>query len=205
MATAEDNIWLFGYGSLVWKQGFPYADSLVGCVRGWRRRFWQGSTDHRGVPGSPGRVVTLIPDHDEVEEIDGHRPWESNPSVTWGVAFMIEACHKDEVLRQLDFREKGGYTKTLVDVFSSHDAAEPVVKDAILYTGTTSNPNYLGPAAPEEISHTIAHSVGPSGPNVEYFTRLQSFMQHIGQHDEHVMELAPHVERVSQAIDVEKE
>jgi len=62
----ETDIWIFGFGSLVHTPGFEHDDIVKGYVRGWRRVWWQGSTDHRGTPEAPGRTVTLARDPEAV-------------------------------------------------------------------------------------------------------------------------------------------
>ena len=53
-------IWIFGYGSLMWNPGFSYERKETCFIKGWERRFWQESSDHRGTVSMPGRVATII-------------------------------------------------------------------------------------------------------------------------------------------------
>ena len=68
-----DPLWIFGYGSLVWRPEERWSDydAKPCAVRGWRRYFAQLSTDHRGVPGAPGLVCTLLEDAPEVSQSSG--------------------------------------------------------------------------------------------------------------------------------------
>ena len=57
--AVEADVWIFGFGSLIHNPGFEYAARNSGYIKGWRRVWYQGSTDHRGTIESPGRTVTL--------------------------------------------------------------------------------------------------------------------------------------------------
>ena len=70
-----------------WKVGFAYTERKICCARGWRRRFYQGSTDHRGTTAFPGRTVTLA------------RP-------CWGAAYRVAPEDVEATLANLEVREK---------------------------------------------------------------------------------------------------
>ncbi len=163
--------WIFGYGSLVWRAGFPFERRELAWVEGYSRRFWQGSTDHRGVPDAPGRVVTLIRE-------PGAR--------CLGMAYELRAAERDGVLEQLDYRERGGYERveTALSFFEGSAGAR-----GLLYLATAANPNFLGPAPVETIAEQIRGAVGPSGPNPEYLTELARFLRNHGADEPHVFEL----------------
>lgn len=167
---SSDAVWIFGYGSITWRPAFRFGERRPGFVRGWARRFWQGSTDHRGVPGAPGRVVTLV---------------RETGAVCWGAAYRIEEDEAPEVLARLDEREKGGFDRCPVTV--EFGAGDPV--GAVLYVAGPANLNYLGPAPLDEIARQVSSSAGPSGSNREYVLRLAEALRGLGAHDDHVYEL----------------
>ncbi|XP_052204227.1 gamma-glutamylcyclotransferase 2-3 isoform X2 [Diospyros lotus] len=176
-------MWVFGYGSLIWKAGFNYDDRLVGFIKGYRRVFYQGSTDHRGTPEYPGRTVTLEP-----------APRE------WGVAYKIAGKEdKETALTYLEVREKQYDKKTYVDFFTDSMALAPAVSGVMVYIASPDrklNPNYLGPALLEEIARQIIHAEGPSGPNKDYLFQLEKALLQFGCEDKHVIELANEVRRI---------
>lgn len=48
IVAEKTSLWIFGYGSLVWKPDFKYKRSKVGYIQGYKRRFWHGDNFHRG-------------------------------------------------------------------------------------------------------------------------------------------------------------
>ncbi|XP_010538981.1 PREDICTED: gamma-glutamylcyclotransferase 2-3 [Tarenaya hassleriana] len=178
-------MWVFGYGSLIWKQGFPFDECLPGFITGYRRVFYQGSTDHRGTPEFPGRTVTLEP-------ADGE--------VCWGVAYKItKEKDKKDALDYLEVREKQYDKKVYLDLFTDPNASEPAVSGMLVYIASSdkkSNKNYLGPAPLEDIAKQIIKSEGPSGPNRDYLFHLEKALLQLGFEDKHVMDLANEVRRI---------
>ena len=171
------SLWVFGYGSLIWRTGFPFIDSRPAFIRGWSRRFWQGSTDHRGVPGAPGRVVTLVADPG---------------AICWGRAYRLEEHVQDAVMAQLDHREQGGYERLELALHFSND--ESVT--GVTYHATAANHEYLGEATVAAIAQQVFSASGPSGPNIDYVLHLERALLELGKPDPHVTELADAVRRL---------
>ena len=159
-------VWLFGYGSLIYKVDFPYLERRPASIRGWERRFWQGSHDHRGTPQAPGRVVTLIPAAD---------------AICAGMAYLIEP----ETFGPLDIREKNGYLRVATEL--TLDDERHV--EGLVYIATADNAAFLGPASEREIAQHIAQAHGPSGPNREYLLGLANALRTLRADDPHVFEV----------------
>ncbi|VDK42885.1 unnamed protein product [Anisakis simplex] len=148
-------MWVFGYGSLLWYTDFPYDKAVPGCVRGYSRRFWQLSPDHRGTPQSPGRTVTLVADQN---------------GSCWGLAYKVHESQVENTIEYLDYREKAGYVREKV-TFHPDDGSEAFTLNVYI-AAANSNPYYTGPTDVDTIIETILSSRGPSGTNLEYALRL---------------------------------
>lgn len=170
---AEDRgVWIFGYGSLVWRPAFEFIESLPAWIDGWERRFWQGSTDHRGVPGAPGRVVTLTAEA-------GAR--------CWGRAYRLGAGSEQVVTAQLDERERGGYRREEVPIYLRGQPQKCV--SGLLYRAVPGNPNDLGDSPLADVAVQVREARGPSGTNLEYVRELASALRGLGVEEDPVYAL----------------
>lgn len=164
------SIWLFGYGSLIYKVDFPFLEQRPASIQGWERRFWQASHDHRGTPESPGRVVTLI---------------ESPGATCKGMAYRVSPS----VFEHLDVREKNGYLR-FATTMTFEDGSH---REGLVYIATEDNEAFLGHAPDADIARQIAGAVGPSGPNSEYLLRLAESLRSLGATCPHTFAIETHL------------
>lgn len=164
--SGQDSVWLFGYGSLIFKADFPYLQRRPASIDGWVRRFWQGSHDHRGTPEHPGRVLTLI---------------KSPGARCVGMAYQVAP----EVFDHLDVREKNGYLRFTTPMLFTDGHCE----EGLVYIASEDNAAFLGPASEQDIARQIAASRGPSGANRDYLLDLAEALRAMGAEDPHVFAL----------------
>lgn len=170
--AGREDVWLFGYGSLIYKVDFPYLERRRASINGWVRRFWQASHDHRGTPENPGRVLTLT---------------EQPDAVCTGMAYRVTP----DVFEHLDHREKNGYLRLPVELHFEHGAQA----QGLVYLAGADNAAYLGPASEAEIARQIANSEGPSGRNDEYVLKLAAALDAMGVDDPHVFAIAAQLQQ----------
>ncbi|CAH0731951.1 unnamed protein product, partial [Brenthis ino] len=169
-------MWVFGYGSLVWKVDFKYESKVIGYVQGYLRRFYQHSIDHRGISEKPGRVVTLVPSEDPNSKV-------------WGVAYKIRTEDIEQVINHLDYREKNGYSKQTVTFHPQDKYLTPF--SLTLYVATKDNESFAGPASIDDIAKQVVSCQGPSGTNKEYVYNLAEAMRKLAPdiQDDHLFAL----------------
>lgn len=163
------HVWLFGYGSLIWRPDIEFIERRPARLHGWVRRFWQGSRDHRGVPDNPGRVVTLVAE-------TGHCD---------GLAYLVDKGITEATFDALDYREKNGYERFEAEIqFRNHATAMGLV-----YIAPLDNHAFLGPAPLDEMVQQIRSCQGPSGRNDDYLFELAAALRSLDAEDDHVFEL----------------
>ncbi len=175
-------MWIFAYGSLIFRPDVAFLERRRAYVAGWGRRFWQGSPDHRGVPDAPGRVATLLPIAGEV---------------CGGCAYRLDPDRAADILSALDVREQAGFERRCLPL---HDAGEHApFAEGITWVAGADNAHFLGPLPELEIAAYVRARRGPSGENADYVLRLAASLRELGIEDPHVEAVARHLEASARA------
>lgn len=184
-----DDIWIFGYGSILWRQGFAFERSIVGFVKGHVRRFHLADGGHRGTPTNPGRAAMLEPALDEDR--------------CWGCAYLLPKRDAMRILETMDIREKA-YEKRCLDLYGRSLDSQPVVRDVVAYVcpkdpTLAKAAGHTGATSVAKIASVIAAARGPSGRNLDYLYRLDGWLLQHGIRDDHVRSIAKAVRALQEA------
>ena len=174
------DVWIFGYGSLIWRPGFDFEESEFATLNGWRRSFQQASPDHRGTQEAPGRVLTIT-------QAAGAR--------CIGKVFRVSAGEWPTVLRYLEVRESGGYEALQVEVTSARG-------NLLAWTWVASSENryFVKSETFEKTIEVMLSAEGESGLNLDYVLNLETALNEAGIIDEEVSRFAYELRmRISEA------
>ncbi len=158
------DLWIFAYGSLIWRPNFHYEEAVPALLEGAHRALCLYSVVHRGRPGAPGLVLGLD---------KGGR--------CQGVAFRVHASRVKHTRAYLHRRE---------NVTNAYSAPMKPVKlpggsqvEALCYIVNRDHPQYAGALPIERQARLVRRGVGRSGPNIDYVVNTVEHLRALGVHD----------------------
>ncbi len=175
--VTADDLWVFGYGSLIWRPGFDFCESVKGRLSGFHRALCVRSFVHRGTPERPGLVFGL-----------------DRGGACVGMAFRVEARHREPVLAYLRERElpTNVYKERVLSVLLTDGRRV----HAVAFVVDRGHAQYAGKLAADEAATVVARSHGRSGANVEYVVSVHAELKAMGLADrwlDDVVSRLPHV------------
>jgi cation transport protein ChaC len=158
------DLWVFGYGSLMWRPGFPYVERRHADLHGFHRWLCVLSHVHRGTPDRPGLVLGL-----------------DRGGRCRGVAFRVAAGEADATVRYLREREQvtGVYLERRLPV--RLDGGGSVT--ALAYIVDRRHPQYAGRLPEPELLRLVRQGRGVSGANPDYVRSTYEHLSAMGVDD----------------------
>lgn len=162
--VSDGGLWVFGYGSLMWRPGFAYARRSKALLRGWRRSLCVYSHVYRGSPERPGLVLGL--------DRGGACP---------GVAFEVDSALREATIRYLREREQvtAVYVERVAPV--TLESGDRVL--AVTYVADRLHDQYAGRLDREAMLEYVRAGKGQSGDNAEYILETNDHLQALGVRD----------------------
>ncbi len=184
-------LWIFGYGSLMWRPGFEFEEAVAGRVEGWRRGFYIYSTHHRGTHARPGLVLAL-----------------DRGGTCTGIAFRVATYRVAETLAYLREREQinGVYREQRMAVRLDDGSHRHV--EAIAYVAERRHPSYAGRLPLSTQARLIRAAAGVSGPNLHYLINTLRHLDTLGVQEHELSRLmavaGPHLARKAAGHDLHR-
>lgn len=163
MRSGED-LWVFAYGSLMWRPGFDFSERHRAFVRGYHRSLCIYSHVHRGTRDRPGLVLGL------------DRGGSCN-----GIAFRVESAAAEATCAYLRAREQ--VTLVYREVAVRIRLADGRVVDALCYVADRSHAQYAGRLDRPELIRLVAQGEGVSGKNADYVKSTQAHLAELAIRD----------------------
>jgi cation transport protein ChaC len=162
-AAPAADIWVFGYGSLIWNPAFDFAEKRTGRIHGYHRRYCILSQTGRGSPDRPGMMLGL-----------------DRGGSCHGVAYRIAPGKVEQEIEILWSREMvaRGYDARWVRV---HTGKGPV--HAIAFIVRRDFDRYCGPMDEAEMARLIASASGWLGSCAEYLHNTVAHLDALGLPD----------------------
>ena len=170
---AAGDLWVFGYGSLIWRPGFNFLERVPARVTGLHRSLCVYSFVHRGSPERPGLVLGL-----------------DRGGACRGLAYRVAAAARGEPLQYLRAREQvtAVYRETIRSVTLLGNPERRV--DALIYIVDRGHRQYAGKLTLDQRLHHIRQGHGQSGPNRDYVLATVTALEALGCRDEELHLLA---------------
>ncbi|NKB50733.1 MAG: gamma-glutamylcyclotransferase [Rhizobiaceae bacterium] len=160
----DGDIWVFGYGSLMWNPGFEYLEVQQAKAFGVHRAPCIYSWVHRGTKQRPGIVLGL-----------------ARGGACIGKAFKISSDNRDETLAYLRAREL--VTNVYLERLRPIVLASGTTVKAVTYIADADHEQYAGRLGHEALIAQIKGAVGKSGPNESYITDTTDHLREMGIKD----------------------
>jgi glutathione-specific gamma-glutamylcyclotransferase len=158
------DLWVFGYGSLMWRPGFVYERAVKARLSGFHRSLCVVSHVHRGTPEKPGLVLGL-----------------DRGGSCLGIAFLVRGEHRAETIAYLRGRElvTHVYHETVRPIRLEHGEAA----QALTYVVDRRHVQYGGRKPTVEAAEIVRHAHGASGPNIDYVVNTVAHLKTLGIRD----------------------
>jgi glutathione-specific gamma-glutamylcyclotransferase len=176
LARPSDDLWVFGYGSLMWLPGFEYLERHGGFVHGWRRSLCIYSHIYRGTAERPGLVLGL-----------------DRGGACRGVAFRVAGALRDETTRYLRAREL--VTAVYIERRVRMHLPDGTEAEALTYVADRTHRQYAGRLDRERLLTLVAQGLGRAGPNAEYVLNTEAHLRELGIRDPTLEWLAAQLRR----------
>ena len=163
MAGNED-LWVFGYGSLMWRPGFDFVERQLATVHGYHRSLCVYSHVHRGSPTRPGLVLGL-----------------DRGGSCRGVAFRVASALRESTIAYL--REREQVTMVYKEIMLRTRLSDGNTVPALVYAVDPSHAQYAGRLPREEVLRLVRQGVGISGHNPVYVANTHEHLAEIGIED----------------------